>query len=221
MKRYLHIAIFLMLFTKALAQQGELSSILRDGGFSPSEQKVISAIFDDAIEKGLFPEDLLAILKENRLKKNSYFETVEALVSHVKIQMAVKENQFPYWSDINIRRIGFYLAQFYTFNQFGQITAELKAKEIKKQDIENIFQFVLFLNSSGIIPDDSFSLVYLLLKNKEIELEGLNAIKRLILRSKDLKLSQKQIVMDICRGLIKGIPLRKIVFDLEKKVQME
>jgi len=205
----------------ALAQQVEVASILRDGGFSPSEQKVIFAIFDDAIEKGLSLEDLLSILKENRLKKNSYFETVEALVNHVKIQMAVKENQFPYWSDKNIRRIGYYLAQFYTFNQFSQITGELKEKGVKKQDIENIFQFVLFLNSAGINPDDSFSLVYLLLKNKEVEPEGLNAIKRLILRSKDLKLSQKQIVLDICRHLIKGIPLRRIVVDIEKKAQME
>ncbi len=219
MKRIVYIVILLTILTMAFADKGELASILKDGGFSPSEQKVIITIFDDAIEKGLFIEDLIVVLKENRLKGNSYFETVEDLIHQIKIQTVVKVNQFPYWSDKNIRKIGYYFAQFYTFNQFKEIAKEFREKELKKQDIENFFQLTLFLNSSGIAQNDSFSLIYLLLRNNEIGVNGLDAIKRIILRSKDLKLSRNQVVIDINKRLINKISLKKIINDIEKQIR--
>ncbi len=221
MKRIINTLIMLVIFGFALADEEEIASILKDGGYRHSEQRVIFAIFEDAKEKGIPSEDLIAILREQRLKNSTYYEVSTEIINKVKVLSSIKESNFPYWSDKNIRKIAFYLAELYTTTQFRELTEEIKDKQLRKQDIENLFKLILFLNSSGIAPNDVFSLTYLLVKNKQIDSNALNAVQKIILRSKDLNLSQQQIVIEISKQLARGNSLRKILENIERKAKKE
>lgn len=222
MKRLINILIMMIVFRFVLAQQNdEVTSILKDGGFTLSEQKVIFSIFEDAKEKGIPFEDLIVILKEQRLKDSSYYEVSTEILKKIKVLSSVKESNFPYWSDGNVRKIAFYLAELYTSRQFMELSREINDKKLRKKDIENLFKLILFLNSSGINSNDSFSLIYLILKNKEMDPAAFDAIQRIIIRSKDLKLTPQQIIVDISKQLSRGISLRKTIENIEKRAKEE
>ncbi|MCX7820617.1 MAG: hypothetical protein N2258_02960 [Brevinematales bacterium] len=221
MKRLINILIMMAIFRIALAENEEIASILKDGGFTLSEQKVIFSIFEDAKEKGVPSQDLIILIKEQRLKKSTYYEISTEMIKKVKILSSVKDSGFPYWTDNNIRKIAFYLAELYTTSQFMELVKEINKTQLKKNEIENLFKFILFLNSSEIPSNDIYSLTYLLVKNKEVDQAALNAIQKVILRSKDLKLNRQQIVIDISKQLIREIPLRKVIENIEKRAKEE
>ncbi len=222
MKRLINILIMMVVFGFVLAEQNdEVTSILKDGGFTLSEQKVILSIFEDAKEKGIPFEDLIVILKEQRLKGSSYYEVSTEILKKIKVFSSVKESNFPYWTDSNIRKVAFYLAELYTSRQFMELSREINDKKLRKKDIENLFKLILFLNSSGINSNDSFSLIYLILKNKEMDPAAFDAIQRIIIRSKDLKLTPQQIIVDISKQLSRGISLRKTIENIEKRAKEE
>ncbi len=222
MKRLINILIMMIVFRFVLAQQNdEVTSILKDGGFTLSEQKVIFSIFEDAKEKGIPFEDLIVILKEQRLKDSSYYEVSTEILKKIKVLSSVKESNFPYWTDSNIRKVAFYLAELYTSRQFMELSREINEKKLRKKDIENLFKLILFINSVGINSNDSFSLIYLIVKNKEIDPAAFDAIQRIIIRSKDLKLTPQQIIVDISKQLSRGISLRKTIENIEKRAREE
>lgn len=212
------IVFALMFVTSAVfAVQNDVESVLGKFDFTSSEKSAIIAIFNDAKDKGLDQDELVDILKELQLKGASFYETVEYLAKKEKEIYEVKTSGFPYIDQKEVKYIAYYLIGSYSAKQFNSLTRLIKEKNLTAKDIENLFQFHLELSSYGVSLNDSYLMLYYIVKGGNYDRKNLDSINGLYLQSRDLRVDRNSITKNLTGGLSRGQAIKNIIYKIKNK----
>lgn len=215
MKQWIFLLFLVAAANSGLALDGDLDTVLRKFDYTASEKKAIVAIFEDADSKGLNRSELIDLLKEQQLKSASFYETIEYLAKKEKEIYEVKKSGFPYLEKREIKYIAYYLIGSYSVQQFNGLTLLIKEKKVTAKDIEGLFQFHLTLTSYEVSLNDSFSILFSVLKNGYFGKTDLDAISGLYLKSRDLRLDRKIITRKLIGGLGRNQDLKNIIYEIK------
>lgn len=211
------VIVFLLLTGNLFAASREIEDLVSRFDYTASEKTAILAIFDDAKTKGIDQAELAAVLKEQALKKSSYYEAVEALARRQKEIDVVRTSGFPGLDRPKIRSIAGYLVRIYTVRQFLTLSEALREKDEKADRVEDLFEFQIALFSFGVTANDLFVMTHTLVRSGYTDSASLDSIRSLYLRSRDWKLDRRQVTRQLNGGLAAGRELKLLVREIRTK----
>lgn len=213
------IFIFILILSagSVYALDNRLETELGKFNLTAAERNAIVAVFEDAKAKGIDSEDLIDVLREQGLKGASFYETLESLARKEKEIDEIRKSGFPFVEKKDVRFIASCWINTYTAKQFQELTRMLKEGKTGEKEIRELFRFQLDLVSFGLQAGDSYQIMHAMVKNGYYSKPDLDAVRRLYMRSRELKMDRKTITLKLSGGLSGGNPLKNVIYEIRKE----